>query len=402
MRTDPRAISGITWAMHRPALEAVLHGADRSRGTDAPSGAQMAITRRAARPLEGASQAYRIDGVGVMPVIGSVRPRGFSIMDWLLGTGGFVLEHAARDLQLLLEDPGVTAIVFDVSSPGGMAEGVQEFAQMVFAARGQKPLVAYAGGMAASAAYWVAAAADEIVINPTGEAGSIGVVATYIDLRGMQAQAGIQEIEFVSSQSPNKRADPMKAEGAALIQRRVDDMAEVFVQTMAQYRGVSRDDVIQRFGAGDVMVGQRAIDAGLADNLGSFDEVLSELRIRLGGRRAMSTPTTSTSTVPPRQTTPPRSAAPIPTAAELESSALDAAMARAARSVSGLAPEAGTRSSPAPAPFPEPAAHSEAELDAAADRAAQAVSAEHAGRAGNTDGDELDAAIDRAVGELEV
>lgn len=273
-----RQLGDTVWAMHRPALEALVHGVE-SRGdrSEEPGATECAISRQQGEPIDGARRAYRIGSVGVLPVIGAVRPRGASLMDWLFGARGFVLEHAALDLQMLVEDRSIGAIVLDVSSPGGMAEGVQEFAEMLASVRGRKPLQAYVGGMGASAAYWVAAACDQIVVNATGECGSIGVVATYMDFSKMDERIGIQEIEFVSSQSPNKRPDIKTAEGAALIQRRVDDMAEVFVRSIAQYRGVGREDVVERFGAGDVMVGQTAVDAGLADQVGSFDEVLSEL-----------------------------------------------------------------------------------------------------------------------------
>ncbi len=272
-----RALGDTIFAMHRPALEQLLTTIEARQNV--PGGLleeEAVAARQDAEPVEGAGRAYRIENVGVLPVHGGVRPRG-SEWGWLFGYGGFVLEHAARDLRALVEDRRVDAILLDVSSPGGMVEGVQAFAELVAAVRERKPVQAYASGMAASAAYWIPAAAQRLVMNPTAEAGSIGVIATYLDWSKFDEQLGIEEIEFVSSQSPNKRPDPKSEAGAALIQRRVDDLAEIFVETVAGFRGVSRDDVIARFGAGDVMVGRRAVEAGLADDVGSFDEMLSEL-----------------------------------------------------------------------------------------------------------------------------
>ena len=274
-----RLLGDTSFAMHAPALEQLLASAElrRDGGPNAEEPRfESAITRQDQERVDGADRAYRIGNVGVLPVHGTVRPRA-SEWAWLFGYGGFSLEHAARDLLALMEDPRIDAILLDVSSPGGMVEGVQEFAQLVATVADRKPIQAYASGMAASAAYWIPAATGRIVMNPTGEAGSIGVVATYMDWSRFDEQMGLREIEFVSSQSPNKRANPATEAGAALIQRRVDDLADVFVESVAAYRGVTRDDVIARFGAGDVMVGRRAVEAGLADDVGSFDEMLLEL-----------------------------------------------------------------------------------------------------------------------------
>jgi hypothetical protein len=105
----------------------------------------------------------------------------------------------------------------------------------------------------------------------TAQTGSIGVVAVY--RKG--AERGT--VEFVSSQSPNKRPDLETEAGRGQVQRVVDDIAAVFVRDVARYRGVSEEAVLQGFGAGGVLVGAAAVEAGLADSLGSFEGMLKEL-----------------------------------------------------------------------------------------------------------------------------
>jgi hypothetical protein len=84
-------------------------------------------------------------------------------------------------------------------------------------------------------------------------------------------------IEFVSSQSPHKRPDPSTEAGKAQIQATADDLADVFVDAVAANRGVSRDAVLSDFGRGGSLVGSKAVAAGMADRVGSLEQVIAEL-----------------------------------------------------------------------------------------------------------------------------
>ncbi len=144
-----------------------------------------------------------------------------------------------------------------------------------------KPVWSYIEGYGASAAYWIASATQHIVIDATAAAGSIGVVMAVPDPTGKPGKA----IEFVSSQSPNKRPDPTTERGKAQLQKMVDDMAAVFVEKVAAHRGIAMDDVLTRFGAGGMTVGQGAVDAGMVDELGSFESTLTALQSAAEGQR---------------------------------------------------------------------------------------------------------------------
>jgi hypothetical protein len=103
------------------------------------------------------------------------------------------------------------------------------------------------------------------------------VVMTYVDTTARDEKAGIRKIEIVSSQSPKKRPDPATEEGRAQVQEMLDDLAAVFIEDVARFRAVSEETVLSDFGRGGVLVGARAVTAGLADGLGSFEGVLAEL-----------------------------------------------------------------------------------------------------------------------------
>lgn len=257
------AACGSAWAIQPEALQGLLEIAAREHQPDFAA-------VEAARARRTDSGLTMRDGVAIISVTGPIVRYAdmFSAI-----SGATSVSTLAREFNTALSDPSVRAILLNIDSPGGEVAGINEFAQMVFDARGKKPVLAYVDGMAASAAYWIASAADEIVTDNTGLLGSIGVVATVANPDVKSAR----EVQFVSSQSPNKRPNPNTDAGKSQLQTMVDDLADVFVSAVARNRGVTPDAVINEFGQGGVMVGAKAVDAGLADRLGSFEQIVSEL-----------------------------------------------------------------------------------------------------------------------------
>jgi signal peptide peptidase SppA len=239
-----------------------------------------AVAAKLGRPLDNARAATVRDGIAVIPVEGTIFPRA-SLFAQI--SGGVAADEIARDLRAALDDPGVAGIVLNVDSPGGDVNGVAEVAAMIHAARDRKPIVAYVRDLGASAAYWLACAASEVVVASTALVGSIGIVGTVAD----PTKQTTRSIEFVSSQSPLKRADPTTQAGAGRIQARVDELAALFIADVAAYRGVTPERVAADFGQGDVLVGQKAVDAGLADRVGSFEGVIAELQAKAREPRRM-------------------------------------------------------------------------------------------------------------------
>lgn len=255
-----------TWAMDEKALETLLDIA--ARQNDATP---EAIEAYRAKSLANTDRARSRDGVAILDVIGATFKRAnlFTAM-----SGATSYDMLRADFQAALDDPKVKSILLNIDSPGGEASGVHELAQAVFEARGSKPIVAYVGGLGASAGYWLASAADKIVVDATAALGSIGVQVAY---RADSPKAGQKEITFTSSQSPMKNADPETEAGAKAVQDRIDAMASVFYEAVARNRGVDTETALKNFGKGGIFVGKDAVKAGLADELGSFEGVLAEL-----------------------------------------------------------------------------------------------------------------------------
>jgi signal peptide peptidase SppA len=258
-------ITGDPWAITETALHTILEIA--ARENESP----QAVAAKLGRNLQNSYSATEREGVAIIPVTGPLF-RYANLFTMISGASSY--ELLARDFSLALENPNIKAILLDIDSPGGEVNGVSELSNMIFEARGKKPIIAYASGDAASGAYWIASAADEIVVSETSALGSIGVVGVY---RNKSAKETSGEIEIVSSQSPNKRLDPASDSGRARIQSRIDSMADVFIGTIARNRGVDAKIVQDNFGGGDVMIGANAVAVGLADRVGSLERLIAEL-----------------------------------------------------------------------------------------------------------------------------
>lgn len=265
-----RALELVTsqpWLITTEALEMILAIAERTNDVDA-------LATRTGRPLVNTRDVEMRDGIAIVSVVGPIF-RYANLFTEI--SGATSTQMLARDLRVAFEDPLVRGVVLDINSPGGQAAGIHELAEMVFAARGSKPIVTYSGGEIASAAIWIGSAADEIIIDRTTIAGSIGAKLSLVDTSEAEARAGRRRIEIVSSQSPDKVLNASQDEGRAKIQKIVDDLAAVFVEAVARNRGVDVQTVLTDFGRGGLMVGQNAVDAGLVDRLGSLESVIAEL-----------------------------------------------------------------------------------------------------------------------------
>jgi ClpP class serine protease len=128
--------------------------------------------------------------------------------------------------------------------------------------------------MAASAAYWLASQAGEIVIERAASVGSIGVVAT-VSKQEAAGSDGRRSYEIVSSGAPLKRPDPSTDEGKAAIQEQIDAIEKSFIADVARGRKVSAGVVRSEFGRGGMVSGEAAISAGMADKIGTLESVLS-------------------------------------------------------------------------------------------------------------------------------
>ena len=232
-----------------------------------------ALSTKSEKHLDNTGSVSIRDGTAIIPIHGPITARNtfFSLF-----AGGTSLETLAKDFQEALSNEDVKSILFDIDSPGGVAVGPFEFAEMIYNARGQKPIYSYIGRNGSSAAYWLASATEKIIVNPSALVGSIGVVTT-IPVQEQPDQDGYKNIEIVSSNAALKRPDPKTKEGLAEIRRELDDLESTFIESIAKYRSITPEIIKADFGGGGVIIGSQAVNKNMADALGTYEEVLANL-----------------------------------------------------------------------------------------------------------------------------
>jgi signal peptide peptidase SppA len=256
------------WLILPDALEKILAIADRNFDAEA-------LATKVGRPLDNTRTVERRpNGVAVIPVTGPIFRYANLFTEISGATSTAVI---AKDFQAALDDPSVKGIVLDINSPGGEATGINELAGLIASARGTKPINAYIGGQGASAAYWIASAADNVTADATAIIGSIGVVMeVQHDTGERDAKNGKRTYTIVSANAPNKRPDVSTEAGRALYADVVNSLEAAFIDAVAQNRGMTSARVKTDFGRGGVLVGAAAVKAGLADNLGSLESVINQ------------------------------------------------------------------------------------------------------------------------------
>lgn len=247
-----------------------------------------AIEARIGRPLANDQQGYEVrNGAALIPLRGVLGQR-MNLMSNM--SGGTSTELFARDVRTAAADPSVKSIIILADTPGGSVAGTQAAAAAVSAVRGVKPIATLVQGMMASAGVWIGSAVDMIALDSgTAQVGSIGVVATHVDVSQREAAMGVKTTEIVAGKFKRAASQygPLSETGQKVIQDQVDYLYSLFVADVAANRGVSVEQVLSDMADGRMFIGQQAIDAGLADQIVSLDQLISQLSPSASaGRRA--------------------------------------------------------------------------------------------------------------------
>lgn len=272
-RNVTRAVLETAWMLLPQKLEQICQFLEARA-----AGVELSETEiRAAFGADEEDEEVRtVNGVRVIPIMGVMAPRMNLFMRF---SGGTSTQLVGQQLDAALRDEGVKAIVLEVDSPGGSAQGNEELAQQIFAARGQKPIIAVVRGMAASAAYYVASAADQIVVTDSSEVGSIGTIAIHAESSKLAERVGtkytvIQAGEFKGLGNPY---EPLTEKTRGAMQERIDAHYKMFVAAVARHRGLTEATVEKDFGQGKVFLPAEAKQRGMIDRVASLETVLAEL-----------------------------------------------------------------------------------------------------------------------------
>ena len=256
---------GAPLMIHRPKLEVILAVLGPRIGLALSAVPATAITPRTAPT--GAT------GIAVLPIYGTLVRRTIGLE---AESGMASYQGLATMLDAAVADPNVAAILLDIDSAGGESGGVFDLADRVAAAAKRKPVWALANDMAFSAAYAIGSAASRFIVTRTGGVGSIGVIAMHADQSVKDAKDGVRYTTVFAGARKNdlNPHEPISDEAHAFLKNEVERVYGLFVETVARNRGVSADAV--RATEASIFYGADAVAAGLADAVGTFDDVLAE------------------------------------------------------------------------------------------------------------------------------
>lgn len=230
--------------------------------------------------------------VAVVPLWGVLVPHAGMMID--VSQEGTGLDAWLQGFRAAMADPEVGSILLHVDSPGGSVGLVEETAAEVRAARAQKPIIAVADTLAASAAYYIASQADELYVTPSGMVGSIGVYTVHEDLSARLEQQGVKPTVISAPEGGHKFEQnpfgPLSEDAQAHLQAQVNDAYDMFVSAVAKGRGVTRGVVEAQYGQGRTLNARAALAAGMVDGVASYDEVLRAMlkgKLKPSGSRAL-------------------------------------------------------------------------------------------------------------------
>ena len=230
--------------------------------------------KQVAAPREAARTSGNV--VAVIPIVGVMEQR---LSIWSDYYGGTSTDGIAKVFSAAVSDASVKAIMLDISSPGGEVYGVPELARRIYDARGTKPIVAVANSMAASAAYYVGVAADRLYVTPSGDVGSVGVYQMHVDYsKALEAEGvAVSFIKAPAHKAEGNPYEPLSDEAREYLQGEVNELYEMFVADVAKYRGTKASAVKANFGEGRTLSARKAVAAGMADGVATFDQVAAKL-----------------------------------------------------------------------------------------------------------------------------
>lgn len=223
--------------------------------------------------------------VAVLPAVGGITMGS----EGVFGSDGVAYESLAKTIDRLKDDASVRAVVLRIDSPGGSALASDLIWQRLRELGRRKPLIASVGSMAASGGYYLASAADEIWAAKTSIVGSIGVVGGKLVVGDTLSAHGVTTVTL--SPGEEEHAAERAAYASALtpwddatrarVLAQMTDIYELFLERVAEGRGVKVDD-IRPHAEGRVFSGQQGHARKLVDTMGGLREALASAMDRAG------------------------------------------------------------------------------------------------------------------------
>lgn len=222
----------------------------------------------------------------VFSVVASLPMNGQSILDGggnpeigqiNLTTPIFSSESTMACFHIAEHSDKLKVLILRVDSPGGFVASSQELFRRIrqFQERRKLPVIVSVENLCASGAYYVAAAADTIIVNPGSQVGSIGVIVDLINVRELMDKFGVDARTFKTGKykdagNPTKKMTEEDEElERKYFQGLIDQVLDQFVEDVAESRRLPTADV-RKIAHGGVFTGREAVKLGLADSIGNY------------------------------------------------------------------------------------------------------------------------------------
>ena len=224
------------------------------------------------------------DGVGLVSIAGSLINGSAGWMT-MFGVTGY--DDIAEALLEGVSDKSVKSIVLKVNSPGGDAKGVRQLGDLIKNVGTVKPVNVHADTIG-SAAYWLGSAGGHITLDEMGLAGSIGALIVHTDRSKQLEQDGVKKtiIRAGINKALANPIEPLTDEARAGLQEIVDTSRDLFVNAVAENRGVTAATVESSFGQGKEFMGHKAVAVGLVDKVGTLEDAIAHSKALQKGFKA--------------------------------------------------------------------------------------------------------------------
>ena len=189
-----------------------------------------------------------------------------------------------KALKKAFESKQSKAVVLNINSPGGspvQSDEIWQEIQYLKKAHADKKLYAVIGDTGASGAYYIASAADEIIVNPSSLVGSIGVIMPNYGVNGLMKKLGVEDRTMTSGENKAllSMTQPVDAAQKAHVQGVLDNVHDHFINAVKQGRGKKLKSQDPAIFSGLFWTGDQAVKLGIADRTGSLNTLKRELKV---------------------------------------------------------------------------------------------------------------------------
>jgi signal peptide peptidase SppA len=282
-------------AIHPAKFDAIIGGVGSRLGIEATHDQIEA----AAQSQTAKEKTYAVqEGIAIIPVSGSLMKKTYGLM---AQSGCSSYETIGAQIEDAYTNPQVQGILLDIDSPGGEVSGLFELCEMLGELK-DKPVYAITDDAAYSAAYAIASCADKLYLTMTAGVGSIGVICAHVDQSDADKKAGLK-YSFIFA--GDKKADgnshqPLSESAKDDIEAEVFRNYKMFTSLVSKNRKVSQQAIVDT--QAGTFFGENAIEAKLADKVGTFETAFNDLKGAIEGYSSIQKVTTL-ATASPGQTT---------------------------------------------------------------------------------------------------